>query len=113
MTPWRKTWLGAVAMVSTIALVVAIWGAVQGTDEGIAVFYVALVVSGIFDTLIAAFFIPHVHDNKRLGQWKILWIALLGIPYITVAPIYWAIYVLPEKPGDSATGEPAAGQGGA
>ncbi len=94
----KKLAIGALSLVPAIALGVAVWALLQD-DEGTSggVFVLAILISGIVDTGLAAFYIPHVHDNPRLKDLKILWIVLLGLPYITVAPIYWAIYVLPEK----------------
>jgi hypothetical protein len=91
----KKLAIGALSLVPLAALVFAVIGLV---NDDVALFYVGITVSGIVDTGLAAFYIPHVHDNPRLKDLKILWIVLLGIPYITVAPIYWLIYVLPEKP---------------
>jgi hypothetical protein len=99
MTLGKKLAIGAISLVPAIALGVAVWALVrydQGTSGG--VFVAAIIVSGIVDTGLAAFYVPHVYDNPRLKDTKILWIVLLGLPYITVAPIYWLIYVLPEKP---------------
>ena len=98
MSMGKKLAIGALSLVPAIALGVAVWALLQ-EDEGTSggVFFLAILISGIVDTGLAAFYIPHVHDNPRLKELKILWIVLLGLPYITVAPIYWAIYVLPEK----------------
>jgi hypothetical protein len=91
----KKLAIGAASIVPAAALVLAIYG-LAGDDPSL--FTVGIIVSGVADTALAAVFIPHVHDNPRIGKdWKIVWIALLGIPYITVAPIYWLIYMLPEK----------------
>ena len=91
----KKLAIGAASLVPATALGVAIYGLTS--DEG-GLFTIGIIVSGFADTALAAVFIPHVHDSRRIGKdWKILWIALLGIPYITVAPIYWAIFMLPEK----------------
>jgi hypothetical protein len=91
----KKLAIGAASLVPAIALGIAIWG--LANDDGDA-FTVGIIVSGLADSALAVVFIPHVHDSPRIGKdWKIVWIALLGIPYITVAPIYWLIYMLPEK----------------
>jgi hypothetical protein len=91
----KKLAIGAASFVPAIALGVAIYGLTN--DDG-AAFTLGLIVSGFADTALAVIFIPHVYDSRRIGKdWKIVWIALLGIPYITVAPIYWLIYMLPEK----------------
>jgi hypothetical protein len=91
----KKLAIGVASLVPAVALGVAIYG-LASDDSG--AFTLGVIVSGLADTALAAIFIPHVHDNPRIGKdWKIVWIALLGIPYITVAPIYWLIYVLPEK----------------
>jgi len=96
MSMGKKLAIGLLSFLPLAALGLAIYGLVED-DE--AAFFVGVMVSGIVDTGLAAVFIPHVHDNPRIGKdWKILWIALLGIPYVTVAPLYWLVYVLPEKP---------------
>jgi hypothetical protein len=92
----KKLAIGAVSLVPAILIGVAIWVLVNDGYGGL--FVAVITVSGFVDTGLAAFYIPHVHDNPRLKDLKILWVVLLGIPYITVAPIYWLIYVLPEKP---------------
>jgi hypothetical protein len=95
MSIGKKLAIGALSFVPLAALGLAAYGLTQD-DE--AALYIGLFVSGIVDTGLAPVFIPHVHDNPRIKKdWKILWIALLGLPYITVAPLYWGIYVLPEK----------------
>jgi len=92
----KKLAIGVVSFVPLAALGLAAYGLSEDDDTA---FYAGVVISGIVDTGLAPIFIPHVHDNPRIGKdWKILWIALLGLPYITVAPLYWLIYVLPEKP---------------
>lgn len=98
MSLGKKLAIGALSIVPIVAGVVAIVALSGDGADSEALFYIALAVSGFVDTGLAAFYIPHVYDNKRLGDKKILWIVLLGIPYIAVAPIYWLIYVLPEKP---------------
>lgn len=96
MSPVKKAAIGLLSIVPLVATAVMVYGFVE--DDPVAL-YLGLIVSGIVDTGLAPVFIPHVHDNPRIGKdWKIVWIALLGIPYITVAPLYWLIYVLPEKP---------------
>lgn len=96
MSPAKKAAIGLLSIVPLVATGVMVYGFVE--DDPVAL-YAGLIVSGIVDTGLAPVFIPHVHDNPRIGKdWKIVWIALLGIPYITVAPLYWLIYVLPEKP---------------
>ena len=109
----KKLAIGALCLLPAIALVVGIWGLLQDSDEGVAIGYTAIFLGGILDLAVAAWFIPHVHDNRRVGSGaRLIWIVLLGLPYITIAPIYWVIHVLPEKPGDQ---EPAhsVGAGGA
>ena len=91
----KKLAIGAASFVPAIALGFAVYGLASDVDTA---FTLGLIVSGVADTALATVFIPHVHDSRRIGKdWKILWIALLGIPYITVAPIYWLVYMLPEK----------------
>src|SRR3954447_9934541 len=91
----KKIAVGILSFVPLAFLGLAAYGLAQD-DEGLL--YIGLFVSGIVDTGLAPIFIPHVHDNPRVGKdWKILWIALLGLPYITVAPLYWLIYIVPEK----------------
>jgi Protein of unknown function (DUF2510) len=98
MSPAKKAAIGIISIIPLAATGFIVYGFVEN-DE--AALWIGLIVSGIVDTGLAAVFIPHVHDNRRVGKdWKILWIALLGIPYITVAPLYWLLYMLPEKPGD-------------
>lgn len=105
----KKLAIGALSVLPVIAGIVAIVAlSGEGTDSEV-LFYLALGVSGFVDTGLAAFYIPHVHDNKRLGDKKIVWIVLLGIPYVTVAPIYWLIYVLPEKPAPPEEEGPVGG----
>jgi hypothetical protein len=107
MSLGKKLAIGAVSLVPAIALVFAVIGLV---NDDTVLFYVAITISGLVDTALAAFYIPHVYDNPRLKDLKILWVALLGIPYITVAPIYWLIYVLPEKPRPpDESGQPLGG----
>jgi hypothetical protein len=107
----KKLALGVVTFIPAIALVIAAWAYFdESAPEGLAV--AAVVVSGIVDTGLAAWFIPHVHDNRRLGEGaRIVWLALIGFPYMTVAPLYWLLYVLPERPGDREP--PSAAPGGA
>jgi hypothetical protein len=91
----KKLAIGVLSFVPLAALVVAGIGLANDNED---MFTLGLIVSGIVDTGLAPIFIPHVHDNPRIKKdWKILWIALLGLPYITVAPLYWLIYILPEK----------------
>ena len=96
MTLGRKLAVLALSLAPLIAAGVAVW-ALTNDDE--TLFFVAITFSGLADSALAVFYIPHVHDNPRLKDGKLVWIVLLGLPYITVAPIYWLIYVLPEKPG--------------
>lgn len=102
----KKLGIGVLSLVPLVALIAAIWGIANDDSD---LFTLGLLVSGIVDTGLAAFYIPHVYDNPRLKQTRILWVVLLGIPYITVAPIYWAIYVLPEKPRADDPAPQAAG----
>ena len=104
----KKLAIGVLSFVPLVALGVAIYGLAEDDETA---FTLGLIVSGIVDTGLAAIFIPHVHDNTRIKDWKILWIALLGVPYITVAPLYWLIYMVPEKERPPQP-EPSA-QGGA
>ena len=91
----KKLAIGVLSFVPLAALGVAAYGFSEDNETA---FTLGLIVSGIVDTGLAPIFIPHVHDNPRIKKdWKILWIALLGLPYITVAPLYWLIYILPEK----------------
>lgn len=109
----RKLALGVVSLVPAVALIVAAWAFFQEGGEHEVLLYLMLGISGVFDLGIAAWLIPHVHDNRRLGEWRVMWIVLLGVPYITIAPIYWAIYVLPEKAGDERSEQPRGPPGGA
>jgi hypothetical protein len=96
MSPVKKAAIGLLSIIPLVATGWIVYGFLE--DDTVAL-YLGLAVSGIVDTGLAPVFIPHVHDNPRIGKdWKIVWIALLGIPYITVAPLYWLIYILPEKP---------------
>jgi hypothetical protein len=105
----KKLVLGVVSLVPAVALGVAAWAFLDDSaPAGLA--SAAIVISGLTDLFLAPFFIPHVHDNRRLGQAaRIVWLALIGFPYMTVAPIYWAIYVLPERRGDRVPAVAAAG----
>ena len=106
----KKLGLGLLAFLPLAAMVLAVYALVEENDD---LFIGMIVLSGVFDTAIAAFFIPHVHDNQRLkGAWRILWVVGLGIPYVSVALFYWAIYMLPEKPEDRAAAEAASRGGG-
>jgi hypothetical protein len=106
----KKIAVGIVSLVPFVALVV---GVVALANDDPDLFTLAIVVSGLTDLFLAAIFIPHVHDNTRLGDGaRIVWLALIGFPYITVAPLYWLIYMLPERPGQQRDAA-AAGSGGA
>ncbi|MEA2443988.1 MAG: hypothetical protein QOJ12_1280 [Thermoleophilales bacterium] len=98
----KKLLLGVVSLVPAVALGVAAWAFLSDSaPAGVA--SAAVITSGLTDLFLAPFFIPHVHDNRRLGQAaRIVWLALIGFPYMTVAPIYWAMYMLRERPGDRA-----------
>src|SRR5918997_5525987 len=110
MTWGRKIAAGVASFVPFIALVVAIVGLASDDSD---LFTIGIIVSGLTDLFLAAIFIPHVHDNTRLGDGaRIVWLALIGFPYITVAPLYWLIYMLPEKPGQQRDAS-AAGSGAA
>lgn len=109
----KKLALGVLCILPAVALVVALWAMFQEGTTGEAILFVSLMIAGILDMAVAAWFIPHVHDNRRLGSTaRLLWIIGLGIPYFTIAPIYWAIYVLPQKEGDQAPAH-QVGSGGA
>ena len=109
----RKLALGVLTLSPLVALVVAIY-ALSEQGDGSGLFLGMIVLSGLLDSAVAAFLIPHVHDNRRLGNAaRLVWIVLLGIPYITVAPLYWAIYMLPEKREDRIAAQEAATAGGA
>ena len=98
----KKLVLGVLSLVPAVALVVAAWAFLDDSAPA-GLTSAAIVISGLTDLFLAPFFIPHVHDNRRLGQAaRIVWLALIGFPYMTVAPVYWAWYVLPERPGDRA-----------
>src|SRR5688500_14251388 len=110
----KKILAGVMALVPFVALIVAIVAFVGDPDgSGGNIAAIAIVISGVTDLFLAAIFIPHVHDNTRLGDGaRIVWLALIGFPYITVAPFYWAFYMLPERPGQQR--DPStAGSGGA
>jgi hypothetical protein len=111
MSMGKKLAIGALSFVPLVLLGYALWAYLEDGHLSQRVVWVAT-LSGVVDSGLGAFYIPHVHDNPRVGKdWKIAWIAALGIPYITVAPIYWFVYVLPEKPRPA---EPAgASPGGA
>ena len=107
----RKIAAGVFSLVPFIALVVAVFALLSDSSDSGSLFTLAIVVSGITDLFLAAIFIPHVHDNQRLGEGaRIVWLALIGFPYITVAPVYWLIYMLWEKPGQQR--EAAAAESG-
>jgi hypothetical protein len=109
MSPLKKAAIGVLSFIPLAATGLIIHGFAENNE---ATLWIGLIVSGVVDTGLAPFFIPHVHDNKRIGKdWKIVWIALLGIPYITVAPLYWLLYMLPEKPRspEEESDEPALG----
>ncbi len=106
----KKIAAGIASIVPFAALVVAIVGL---ANDDVDLFTLGIIVSGLTDLFLAAIFIPHVHDNTRLGDGaRIVWLALIGFPYITVAPLYWLIYMLPERPGQQRDAT-AAGAGGA
>jgi hypothetical protein len=109
----KKLAIGVLCLLPAIALAVAAWAFLQPGTEYENLFTAMILLGGLLDFAVAAWFIPHVHDNPRVGQWRVVWIVLLGIPFITVAPIYWAIYVLPEKPGDRQAAQAASSGGGA
>ena len=91
----KKLAIGVASLVPALALGVAVYGVTSDNEGALTL---GLIVSGFADTALAVIFIPHVHDSRTIGKdAKIVWIALLGIPYITVAPIYWLIHMLPEK----------------
>ena len=91
----KKLAILAVSLVPWATLGVAVWATL---NDHHSLFFVALLATGFIDSGLGVIYIPHVHDNPRLKDSKLLWIVLLGLPYVTVAPIYWAIYILPEKP---------------
>jgi hypothetical protein len=95
MTLGKKLAVLVVSLIPWTTLGVAVWAALNGHGT---LFFWALILTGFTDSGLAVIYVPHVHDNPRLKDSKIVWIVLLGLPYVTVAPIYWAIYVLPEKP---------------
>ena len=108
----KKIGVGVLSLVPFVALVVAVAALLGDDPNSEDLFYIAIAISGVTDLFLAAIFIPHVHDNQRLGQGaRIVWLALIGFPYITVAPLYWLIYMLPERPGQQRDG--AAGSGAA
>jgi len=91
----KKLAIGVASLVPALALGVAVYGVTSDNEGALTL---GLIVSGFADTALAVIFIPHVHDSRTIGKdAKIVWIALLGIPYITVAPIYWLLHMLPEK----------------
>ena len=91
----KKLAIGVASLVPALALGIAVYGVTSDNEGALTL---GLIVSGFADTALAVIFIPHVHDSRTIGKdAKIVWIALLGIPYITVAPIYWLIHMLPEK----------------
>ena len=108
----KKIGVGVLSLIPFVALVVAVVALLGDDPNSEDLFYIAIAISGITDLFLAAIFIPHVHHNQRLGQGaRIVWLALIGFPYITVAPLYWLIYMLPERPGqqrDAAAGSGAA-----
>ena len=109
----KKIGVGVLSLVPFVALVVAVVALLGDNANSENLFYIAIAISGITDLFLAAIFIPHVHDNQRLGQGaRIVWLALIGFPYITVAPLYWLIYMLAERPGQQRDAA-AAGSGGA
>ena len=109
----RKIAAGVLSLVPFVALVVAVVALLSDDPDSVALFYIAIGISGITDLFLAAVFIPHVHDNQRLGQGaRIVWLALIGFPYITVAPFYFLIYMLRERPGQQRDAA-AEGSGGA
>jgi hypothetical protein len=91
----KKLAILAVSVLPLITIGIAVWAELNDHHD---LFFVALTASGFIDSGLGVIYIPHVHDNPRLKDTKILWIVLLGLPYITVAPLYWLIYILPEKP---------------
>jgi hypothetical protein len=91
----KKLAIGLLSFVPLAFLGLAAYGLLQDDDDA---FFIGVFVSGVVDTGLAPIFIPHVHDNPRIKKdWRIVWIALLGLPYITVAPLYWLLYIVPEK----------------
>jgi hypothetical protein len=77
----KKLALGVVSLVPAVALGVAVWAFFDDSaPEGLA--SAAIVLSGLTDLFLAPFFIPHVHDNRRLGDAaRIVWLALIGFVY--------------------------------
>ena len=109
----RKIAAGVASLVPFIALVIAIVAYLNDDPDSADIATIAIVISGVTDLFLAALFIPHVHDNTRLGDGaRIVWLALIGFPYLTVAPLYWLIYMLPERAGQQRDSS-AAGSGGA
>jgi hypothetical protein len=90
----KKLAILAVSVVPLITIGIAVWATLNHHHD---LFFVALTASGFIDSGLGVIYIPHVYDNPRLKDTKIVWIVLLGLPYITVAPIYWLSYILPEK----------------
>jgi hypothetical protein len=102
----KKVTLGVVSLVPIVLLDAAVYALFAGDDAG-AFVIASITVSGVVDTALAPFFIPHVHDNPRLSSdRKLLWIVALGIPFFTVAPLYWALHMVREAPAAARQGAP-------
>ena len=95
MSMGKKLAILAVSVLPLITIGIAVWASANDRE---GLFFLMITLSGFIDSGLGVIYIPHVHDNPRLKDSKLLWIVLLGVPYITVAPIYWLIYILPEKP---------------
>jgi hypothetical protein len=80
-----------------ILLGIAIWAQFQDDAAPGAVFLVAIVLSGILDSGLAVFYIPHVHENPRLRTPSCCG-SSAGLSLRDACADLQAIYVLPEKP---------------
>jgi hypothetical protein len=96
----RRVSLGVASMVGPMAAFGYVLAAVVDAHAGLAVAFVCGLAAIVIDVLLLIWLVPHAIDNPRLdGTMSVLWILVLCLPGVFVAPFYWLRHVLPRDDG--------------
>lgn len=96
MNPTFYAFVGGASM---LPMITAAWAMTSGNGAGVLPLVAASVLGGI----VAVFFLMgHVAHMERPAAWKAGWIAALALGGAVTAPLYWTLYVRPQR--TSATG---------
>lgn len=90
----NPTFYALVGGASMLPMLTATWAMTSGNGAGA----LPLVGASVLGAVVAVFLLMgHVVRTERSASWKAGWIAALALGGAVTAPLYWTMYVRPQR----------------